>query len=57
MSSALDRGLALQLQSELEEEGRRIREVLDNYTHVIHPFDRHGLGCSDRTPPAAMSFG
>src|SRR5436190_2508778 len=41
--TALDRPLALQLESELDEERRRGREVVDHDAHVFHAFDRHAL--------------
>jgi hypothetical protein len=40
---ALDRRLVLQLESELGEERHRVREVLDDYAHVVHPLDCHVL--------------
>jgi hypothetical protein len=40
---ALDRRLALQLESELNEERHRVREVVDDYAHVVHPLDCHAL--------------
>ena len=33
--------LVLQLESELDEEPRRGREVVDHDPHVLHPLDRH----------------
>ncbi len=46
---ALDRPLTLQLESELDEERRRRREVLDHDAHVLHALDRHALDGSDTT--------
>src|SRR3989442_9722306 len=53
---ALDRPLALQLESELDEERRRGREVVYHDAHVVHALDRHGLDDSDRTALATASF-
>src|SRR6202521_2702962 len=53
--TALDRPLALQLESELDEERRRGREVVDHDAHVLHALDRHALDCSDATVPATAS--
>src|SRR4029453_4930412 len=39
--TALDLPLALQLESELEEESRRGREVVDHDADVLHALDRH----------------
>src|SRR5439155_23706662 len=47
--TALDRPLALQLESELDEELRRGREVVDHDAHVLHALDRHALDHSDTT--------
>jgi len=55
--TALDRPLALQLESELDEERRRGREVVDHDDHVLHALDRHALDCSDTTAPATASLG
>jgi integrase len=55
--TALDRPLALQLESELDEERRRGREVVDHDAHVLHALDRHALDCSDTTAPATTSLG
>ena len=41
--AALDRRLALQLESELDEELGRGREVVDHDADVVHPLDRHRL--------------
>ena len=41
--TALDRPLALQLESELDEERRRGREIVDHDAHVLHALDRHAL--------------
>src|SRR5262252_7424900 len=38
---ALDRPLALQLESELDKELSRGREVINDDAHVVHPLDRH----------------
>ena len=43
--------LALQLESELDEERRRGREVVDHDAHVLHALDRHALDGSDTTAP------
>jgi len=51
--TALDRPLALQLESEFDEERRRGREVVDHDAHVVHALDRHVLDGSDTTAPAA----
>ena len=40
--TAIHRRLALQLESELDEERRRGGEVVDDYADVIHALDRHG---------------
>jgi hypothetical protein len=40
---ALDRRLTLQLESELNEERHRVREVIDDYADVVHPLDCHAL--------------
>jgi hypothetical protein len=40
---ALDQRLALQLESERGEECDRVREVVDDYAHVVHPLDCHVL--------------
>src|SRR5436309_12029676 len=55
--TALDRPLALQLESELDEERRRGREVVDHDAHVLHALDRHALDGSDTTAPATTSLG
>ena len=47
--TALDRPLALQLESELDEERRRGREVVDHDAHVLHALDRHALDASEVT--------
>jgi hypothetical protein len=39
--TALDRPFALQRESELDEERRRGREVVDHDAHVLHALDRH----------------
>ena len=41
--------LALQLESELDEELRRGREVVDHDADVLHPLDRHVLDGKERT--------
>ena len=51
--TALDRSLALQLESELDEELRCGREVVDDDADVIHPFDRHAR---DATEVGATGF-
>jgi hypothetical protein len=43
----LDRHLADQLESELDEERRRRREIVVHDAHVIHALDRHALEGSD----------
>src|SRR2546427_9205650 len=55
--TALHWPTALQLESELDEERRRGREVVDHDAHVVHALDRHGLDDSDTTAPATASFG
>src|SRR6266498_2597961 len=50
--TALDRPLALQLESELDEERRRGREVVDHDAHVLHALDRHALDGSGTTAPS-----
>jgi len=40
------RCLALQLESELDEERHRRREVVDHDAHVVHALDRHALDSS-----------
>ncbi len=50
--TALDRPLALQLESELDEERRRGREVVDHDAHVLHASDRHALDGNDTTAPS-----
>jgi hypothetical protein len=40
---ALDRRLAPQFESELNEERHRVREVVDDDAHMIHPLDCHAL--------------
>ena len=45
--ATLDRRLALQLEPELDEEGRRGRKVVDHYAHMVHALDRHALEDSD----------
>ena len=39
--TALDRPLAQQLESELDEERLRGREVVDHDAHMLHALDRH----------------
>jgi hypothetical protein len=46
---ARDRALALQRESELDEELSRGREIIDDDAHVVHPFD-HGGSPSSRRP-------
>src|ERR671923_1755255 len=53
--TALDRSLALQLESELDEERRRGREVLDHDAHVVHALDRHALDGSGTTAPFSVA--
>ena len=52
--TALDRPLALQLESELDEERLRGREVVEDDAHVVHALDRHALdgsaGAGSTTP-------
>ena len=55
--TALDRPLALQLESELDEERRRGREVVDHDAHVLHALDRHALDGSNTAAPATTSLG
>lgn len=47
--AALDRPLALQLESELDEKLSRGREVVNDDAHVVHPVDRHVLDGKDAT--------
>ncbi len=56
---ALDRRLALQLESELNEERHRVREVVNDYAHVVHAPDRHVFDGRHTTEPcdAARSCG
>jgi hypothetical protein len=49
---ALDRPLALRPESELDEERRRGREVVDHDAHVVHALDRHALDGSGTTAPS-----
>ena len=49
--TALDRSLALQLESELDEERRRGGEIVDHDAHVIHALDRHAINRSGTTNP------
>ena len=49
---ALDRRLAVQLESELGEERHRVRDVIDDYAHVVHPPDRHVLDDRHATSPS-----
>src|ERR671923_3091430 len=49
--TALDRSLALQLESELDEERRRGGEVVDHDAHVVHALDRHALDGSGTAAP------
>jgi len=44
--TALDQPLALHLESELDEERRRGREVVDHDAHMLHTLDRHALDAS-----------
>ena len=46
----VDRPLALQLESERNEERRRGREVVDHDAHMLHALDRHALDGSERRP-------
>ena len=50
--TALDLPFTLQLESELDEERRRGREVVDHDAHMLHALDRHALDGSDTTAPA-----
>jgi hypothetical protein len=61
--AALDGRLALQLESELDEELGRGREVFDHDADVLHPLDRHALDgtepqyrASGATPAHARSY-
>ena len=49
--AALDRRLALQLESELNEERHRVGEVVDDNAHVVHPLDCHVLDGRHATEP------
>jgi len=51
--TVLDQSLALQLESEVDEERGRGREVGDHDVHVAHALDRHALDGRDTTAPAA----
>ena len=51
-ATALDRPLALQCESELDEERRRGREVVDHDARVLHALGRHALDGSDSTAPS-----
>src|SRR5439155_1281156 len=53
---ALDRRLAHQLESELDEERRRGREVVDDDAHVVHALDRHAPDGTGTTAPATASL-
>src|ERR671931_2444961 len=54
--SALDRPLALQLESELDEERLRGREVVEDDAHMVHTLDRHALdGSADARSTTAYS--
>src|SRR5213078_376954 len=46
--TALDRSLALQLESELDEELSRGREVVNHDADVVHSLDRHALDGKER---------
>jgi hypothetical protein len=46
LPNPLDHRLALQLESEFDEERRRGVEVVDHDAHVVHALDRHALDCS-----------
>ena len=58
--AALDRPPALQLESELDEELGRGREVVNHDADVVHPLDRHVLDGKEsrfeprRSPPIPM---
>ena len=45
----------MQLESDPDEERRRGREVVDDYAHVLHAFDRRALSRSDTTTPATAT--
>jgi NADPH:quinone reductase-like Zn-dependent oxidoreductase len=51
--AALQRCLAFQLESELNEERHRLGEVVDDYAHVVHPLDGQVLDNSHANEPAA----
>jgi hypothetical protein len=51
---AFGRPFTLQLESELDEECRRGRQVVDHDAHVLHALDRHALDGSDATAPANL---
>ena len=53
--AALDRPLALQLESELDEKLSRGREVVNDDAHVVHPLDRHVLDGKDATLEPCLS--
>ena len=50
--TVLDLPFALQFESELDEERRRGREVVDHDAHVLQALDRHALDGRDTTAPA-----
>src|SRR5919198_3585447 len=50
--TALDRSLALQLESELDEERGRGGEVVDHDADVIHALDRHAHDATGTTASA-----
>ena len=45
--AALNRCLAFQLESQLDEESRRGHEVVNHDAHVVHALDRHALDSSE----------
>jgi len=53
--TVVDRCPALQLESELEEERRRGREVVEHDAYVLHALDRHALAgtCSQQPRDAS----
>jgi hypothetical protein len=54
--TALDRPLALWLESKLDEERYRGREVVDHDAHVVHALDRHALdGSGNVVHPASTA--
>jgi hypothetical protein len=49
-----DHAFALHLESELDEERRHGREVVDHDAHVLQVLDRHALNGRDATTPGEL---